>query len=214
MPIHATVPGKAAAAPAASAAISPAPLAATTEVEADPLPDLESRLQRAARLGHRVEGIARGLSGEVRRYPYISSDPPAEEDSLIYGIYNAPIEDGDEPIYVGQTTWARSGTRFLEHVNNDKGAPWYQADISGDLDTWPYHPANIERLKEVTRFEVTAAEQYWYEAKGGKDDLYNRSGGDANQPMTKATFEKYKTIKGNYRPLRISLSDNWEPTDG
>jgi hypothetical protein len=165
-----------------------------------------------------IDFVDRGMQPGpvVQRYLYINTDPPAEKDSLIYGIWPTPINHGDEPIYVGQTSLDRAGSRFVEHARDDAGAPWHK-DVcdysSDDADDWPYLPRTLENLKDVTRFEVTAAEQWWYEDKGGKQALYNRSGGDANQPMKRATFYNYKGIGGNYDHNKIGVSSSWKPTD-
>jgi len=149
----------------------------------------------------------------VQRYPYISSDPPETRDSEVYGIYETDDDgDAEDPcLYVGQTLATRMGNRFVEHATNDAGQPWHIGggnDYSGNLDTWPYVPSRLEELKGVTRFETTAAEQWWYQDKGGGAELYN-----PNQVMLNATFNNYKDIDDNYDHTNIGVAANWKPTD-
>lgn len=145
----------------------------------------------------------------VQRYPYINSSPPDTDEAQIYGIFKAT--NMKKPIYVGQTTWARAGDRWVEHTDDDNWAPWHKDNVGGynwsDESTWPYVPRTLEHLVDVTKFEVTAAEQWWWEQKGARN-LWNRQ-----QPMTNATFHKYKSIPNNYDNKKIQVGKTWEPTD-
>lgn len=156
-----------------------------------------------------------GPGTPVQRYPYIGSDPPERKASEVYGIYETDDDgDAEDPcLYVGQTVATRMGDRFIEHATKDVGQPWHintggGNDYSGGLDTWPYVPSRLEELKDVTRFETTAAEQWWYQSKGGQADLYN-----PNQIMLNATFHNYKDIGDNYDNKNIGVAAAWEPTD-
>lgn len=149
----------------------------------------------------------------VQRYQYINSDPPSRKDAQIYGIYKNPESSNPNPKYVGQTTIDRAGARFLEHVKEDEGTPWYGMTITSDDSDWAYVPRQLEFLGNVTKFEVTAAEQYWFQNYGGKSSLISTSGGTPNQPMLKDTFNYYKTIKNNYDAKNIQLGNSWKPTD-
>lgn len=147
-------------------------------------------------------------SAVIQQYPYINSDPPGTKDALIYGIFKMNNGVEGDCVYVGQTTMARAGDRFVEHVQEDDWAPWYGGDYSSeDTDDWPYVPRKLEGLKDVTRFEVTAAEQWWIEHEQATKKLDNRI-----NAMTKATFEKYKTIPGNYDYTKIDVGKTWKPS--
>jgi hypothetical protein len=160
-------------------------------------------------VGALLRGSARGAPrpDALARYPYINSDPPERQDAIIYGIYQQNRLGKLTLVYVGQTTDTRIGTRFVEHVDNDVGAPWYGMAITSNERNWAYVPRTFESLKNVTKFETTAAEQWWYEKylKAGANLL------NANTPMRKATFNSYKTISGNYDAANIGVADSWAP---
>jgi hypothetical protein len=144
----------------------------------------------------------------AQRYQYINSSPPSTKDSIIYGIYNMTSGTLGNCIYVGQTIGDRAGTRFIEHVKNDSDMPWYGKDYSSnDSDDWPYVPLTLEALKDVTKFEVTAAEQWWIEDKSKTTTLKNKI-----NAMTKDTFNQYKVITNNYDYNKISVSATWKPS--
>jgi hypothetical protein len=127
----------------------------------------------------------------IQRYPYINSDPPDRKDAQIYGIYQTNKGIIDNLLYIGQTTDDRAGIRFIEHVTNDKHAPWYYQngiDYTVEEKKWPFVPRQLDRLKNVTKFETTAAEQSWMEHYGGTGKLkYNY-----NNAMTKKLFINIK----------------------
>ena len=163
--------------------------------------------------GSFTNGPSGAESRVIQRYPYINS---ADEykDAQIYGIYENSDGDGDvdddDIKYVGQTTDERVGARFVEHASNDSWAPWHKDKCGGygDDDTqWLYVPREIEAIENVSKFETTVDEQYWYEQKGGRD-LLNK-----NQPLKNATFHTYKDEMGNYDAGKIGLAATWEPTD-
>ena len=107
----------------------------------------------------------------------------------IYGIfenqeypYKAKLKP-DHCIYVGKTAPGDGdvGTRFVQHVNEDKGKPWYvdNADdgaySSVDDDTWEYIPREIVNLEDKTKAEVAVWESWsiqHYKEKGA--DLLNK----------------------------------------
>lgn len=143
----------------------------------------------------------------IQKYPYINSDPPERKDAEIYGIFKQDKGVCKECVYVGQTTKDRWFKRFQEHVVNDTWAPWHTNKYQGAENTWPYNTIRLEELKDVTRFEVTAAEQWWIENKGKNSKLLNNI-----NAMTKATFNTYKNISDNYAPKNIQVSESWTPS--
>ncbi|MCO6358490.1 hypothetical protein [Roseivirga pacifica] len=146
----------------------------------------------------------------AQRYPYIGSTPPERKDAQIYGIFEMNNGVLGDCIYVGQTTDVRAGDRFVEHVQNDNWAPWFDNGVndyrSNNDGDWPYVPRELEGLKDVTKFEVTAAEQWWIDHKGGKDNLQNRV-----NALTRVAFDFYKNINGNYDHTNIGVNANWHP---
>ncbi|MEW9899670.1 hypothetical protein ABWL39_13675 [Chitinivorax sp. PXF-14] len=130
-------------------------------------------------------------------------------DQSIYAIHDSKTAT---IIYVGRTTYARDGERFVEHVNNDVGYPWHKSlfsDVayqSDDATKWPYYPSKLENCKEFTELETAAAEQYWWEKHGGlSGKLLNKQ-----QPLTLATFNKYRTAK-TYRGTSKGFPSGWAP---
>ena len=148
----------------------------------------------------------------MQRYEYINSNPPKRKDSEIYGIYTMNKGTVKDCIYVGQTTAERWFERFWEHATYDSWAPWHISKCGGysqsNKEDWPYYPVQIEKLKDVTKFEVTAAEQWWIEDKrkrGAK--LLNHV-----NAMTRQAFDNYKIISGNYNPNNIGVAKSWTPS--
>ena len=126
----------------------------------------------------------------------------------IYAIYNR----AKKIVYVGLTDYERDGDRFIEHVKKDTDYPWHYTRVglgaydSEDDETWPFYPRKLEDCKDFTPLETIAAEQYFWEQNGGLEGrLLNK-----NQPLTKATFRKYRTPY-TYRGEAIGFPKNWEP---
>jgi hypothetical protein len=149
----------------------------------------------------------------VQKYDTIKSDPPTRKDSMIYGYKTVNGSAAAPALYVGQALSGRDGQRFREHVLDPKESdrPWNlnnnkTLDYTGNIETWPYVPAALQKMN-ATKFETTAAEQWWYENEGGTS-LYNKQ-----QPMKKDTFDAYKTITGNYDPEQIFIGKTWKPLD-
>ncbi len=166
-------------------------------------------------LPHEAWHVVQQKQGDViQRYPYL--DGSTRYDSLIYGIYklSGGVAKGS-PSYIGQTTWNRRGDRWQEHVRTDAYAPWYYTnwatspDVT-DVKDAPYWWIQEEAPKNVTKVEITAAEQWWYEhyAKKGAKLL------NPQTPMLKATFLKYTdsiTYPGNYDPANVQIKKTWKP---
>lgn len=129
-----------------------------------------------------------------------------ERDHSIYAIYCAST---GKIVYVGQTTYERDGSRFVEHVTQDVWAPWFFQKVVYDpnADThWPYYPRKLANLKEVTLLEVAAAEEYYWELYGGLEGkLENRQ-----QPLKLQTFNKYKNAN-TWRPKEKGFAASWAP---
>lgn len=136
----------------------------------------------------------------IQRWGDLGSDE--DIDSEIYGIWDM---NAGTIIYVGQAR--NSGTRFTQHVNQDAAYPWYKMNWS--QHPLPYQYEVLEKLKECTELEITAAEEWWWEKKGGLEGaLVNK-----NQPLKKATFNRYKSTD-TWRDdgKRIGLGgQNWSP---
>ena len=83
----------------------------------------------------------------------------------IYGIYvnNNGYDNiqARDCIYVGKTCQEYVGDRFIQHVSNDQGAPWYNKKYDyNNYKIWPYVPFQIEAFNNWTRFDIAVAEQY------------------------------------------------------
>jgi hypothetical protein len=146
------------------------------------------------------------VRGVVQRYP--TQDDSGRKDAMIYVI---STNDLDEKIYVGQTTDARCGDRFIEHVKNDKWAPWYFDYGNYYLDDetkWPYRVRCLEALKDVTKFETTVAEQWWVEKylKDGKKLLNDATA------CSLANFEKRSKDSKLYDCTKIDVASTWKPS--
>jgi hypothetical protein len=176
-----------------------------------PQHDLTQTVQRRAAPTHNPSGSgrsaeARNVSGVVQRYPTL--DDSGRKDAMIYCI---STNDLTEIIYVGQTTDARAGDRFLEHVKNDGWAPWWvhKPNVYGDDESkWPYRVRTLEALKNVTKFETTAAEQWWLEKylKEGKKLLNDATACSLD------CFQKRSVDSDLYDPKNIGVASSWKPS--
>ena len=178
-----------------------------------PLPKhaLSQTVQRRAAparnpLGSGRSAGQRNVSGVVQRYPTL--DDSGRKDAMIYCI---STNDLTEIIYVGQTTDARAGDRFLEHVKNDGWAPWWvhKPNVYGDDESkWPYRVRTLEALKNVTKFETTAAEQWWLEKylKEGKKLLNDATACSLD------CFLKRSVDSDLYDPKNIGVAASWKPS--
>lgn len=110
----------------------------------------------------------------------------------IYAIYES---SASSIVYVGLTDYQRDGSRFIEHVNNDKAYPWHKSKFNDAAyqnkndEKWPYYPRKLYDCKDYTWLEIVAAEQYYWEHYGGLSNKLLNS----NQPLKKQTFLKYKS---------------------
>ncbi|MEM7744210.1 MAG: DUF4157 domain-containing protein [Pseudomonadota bacterium] len=109
----------------------------------------------------------------VQRYGGGFSDM-TKHDGQIYGIYEneqypnaiagSSLAD-DKCLYVGKTWQQEIGDRFIDHVKLDSWAPWWVdlgLDYSSlDDDKWPYVVRNLQFLKQCTRLDFAAHEQWW-----------------------------------------------------
>ena len=124
----------------------------------------------------------------------------------IYGIYNNSSGDFDasDCVYVGKTVGADVGTRWLQHIDKDAGKPWYKMKLV-DGDSEAYVVRQIWGFKNITRFDVAVAEQYYIQKAINEWDatLLNKI-----NALTKSKFDAYKdkdvfTTKSEY--------GTWEP---
>lgn len=148
-------------------------------------------------------------SAVLQRYPSIDDD--GRKDSLIYSIER---KSDNKVIYVGQTTTDRESSRWYEHVTKDSWAPWYVhvapsgIDYSKPRSTWPFDYVIEEKLKDVTKFETTVAEQWWLEH-------YLTAGNTLLNDSTPCTLECFKKRSGDaslYEAKNISVSDSYKPS--
>ncbi|MDX1905727.1 MAG: hypothetical protein SF053_01745 [Bacteroidia bacterium] len=188
-----------------------APLAdqRTTAHEQQAIQTMIRRSPQVAQAGWWQALTQKRPTAAIQRYPTL--DDAGRLDAVIYLIRRA----GDDKImYVGQTTADREFARFQEHTTRDVWAPWYihatkkGLDYSGDPEDWPYYYEVIEKLKEVTKFETTVAEQWWmeYHLKNG-EDLLNDS-----TPCTASNFAKRSGNPKLYNPKNIGVSASYEPS--
>lgn len=138
----------------------------------------------------------------LQRYPYVStpSKDLKRKDALIYGIYRQ-IGNQLTLQYVGQTSMDRAGSRFVEHVDYDAGQPWHGMDITRDESTWAYVPRKIWAYDDVTKLEITVSETFWIEKHNPP-----RNG---QVPLTKAKWEEYKKIPGNFYVGNAHIPESW-----
>ena len=165
--------------------------------------DQAAPVQRLARLNASARGYAQSV---LQRYP--DQDGTNRKDALIYAI---TTNDQTEIIYVGQTTDARAGDRFVEHTKRDDWAPWWigkGVKYGDDESKWPFRVHQLEALKDVTKFETTVAEQWWLEyhlKKGVK--LLNDS-----TPCSASNFKKRSVIPALYDPKNIGVKASYVPS--
>jgi hypothetical protein len=156
---------------------------------------------------HTMLIVALCLVGSEQHSEAANLASTARERTSIYFIYE---KSTNKVVYVGQTTYNRDGARWLEHITQDSQAPWYEKHFaagayqSSDDKDWPYFPRKAFDCKDCTPLETAASEEFYWEERGGLTrQLVNRV-----QPLTKATFNKYKassTFNGNGFP------PNWAP---
>jgi hypothetical protein len=130
-----------------------------------------------------------------------------------HSIYIICEEGSDQPVYVGQTTYDRDGTRFQEHIRDDVTKTWhYQQHSDGaygnpNADLWPFRPYKKWDCKDFTNLEVAASEQYYWEEYGGLDGELTQN---SKQPLTLKTFIKYKNMPGTWTGL-VNFPGGWSP---
>ncbi len=131
----------------------------------------------------------------------------------IYGIYHNKNGDGvveeDDIVYVGKTNQKDYGSRFVQHVDEDDGAPWYGMPMPDDIDTWEYVPRMKWEYKQITDFDVAVAEQYYMQEAREKvgDQLLNHRNeikldtfnAGKNNPHVFTTAADYK----GWKPVNI-----------
>lgn len=144
----------------------------------------------------------------------------------IYGIYYNPQFDTDGPVtindlsidqclYVGKTVIKNVGDRFIQHTNEDDDMPWYIHNCSDDAyaanndDYWEYVPRQLWDMKNVTAFDVAAAEQYYMQiAADAGANLRNKvnalSMGKFNSFKSKKKIFTTKKEYGTWEPENLS----------
>ena len=138
---------------------------------------------------------------KIQRHHNLSFDDTTKTDSYIYGIYKKTT---GAIVYVGQTCeQVGLAKRFQQHLSapSDQGYPWYGTNGSS------YSIKILEYLENVTKFDTTASEQFWWEHHGGLNgDLLNK-----NQPLLKDTFNYYKRQGGLTHPFFVTEHPGWTP---
>lgn len=122
----------------------------------------------------------------------------------IYAIYDNTTND---IVYVGQTCM-QIGTakRYLQHVAQDTDRPWHQT--GHNFTAKILEAFDPDEGRAVTKLELTAAEEYWWEHYGGlTGGLENRK-----QPLTLKRFNMCKSTAG-FRGKKLGFpdGDNWKP---
>lgn len=91
------------------------------------------------------------------------------------------------------------GRRFMEHVNQDVGTPWYQIDTADDFLSWQYFPVIEDSYQDLHRYSRQCLEQRWIQD-------YKDQGADLGNRVNAITCKKYR--KNTNRAVCSNLE--WE----
>lgn len=155
--------------------------------------------------------------GVLQRASSFADDTPSYSGQ-IYGIFlntKYPSEAKLKPqdcVYVGKTVPSDVdvGTRFLQHVREDKGKPWQVDEADDDAyepdedDEWEYIPRQIVDLSGKTKAEVALWESWAIQH-------YKKLGADLQNKVRPITVKKVKiaaaagAIRKKHAPKKVDF---------
>jgi hypothetical protein len=141
------------------------------------------------------------------------------QSGQIYGIwkngqYPNEVQDSSlsdaKCLYIGKTARGEDlGSRFVEHCKNDIGKPWHisKVDYSDeDADKWPYVVRNIWSFKDITKFDVAVAEQFYLQK-------YRTEGAKIKNLRNEITVKKFNKLASSEAFTTRKYYGSWKPVN-
>lgn len=129
-----------------------------------------------------------------------------------YTLYRLIEKSTRKSAYVGLVLTRRYRQSFYRHYTDDVRSPWHAHQWPAGIyqrssEYWPYYPDIIEHVRNFTRLEARAAQQYWWERYRGDIGLLK----DHPQPLSRTQFMLLRG-KGCWDGYLKGFPNGWAPS--